>query len=179
MKSAIWTLGRFNPPTAGHELMITEVLQIARDTRSQMNIFTTMSNDSSRNPLNPTQKMKFLRAGFPGIPFTTVNNLYESLYMMEDRNYDHVTIVAGSDRMSDYIKLFTEAKNKGKISYTFDWVGLKRYSDVKSITGTSSSYARSLVENDQMDDFKNTCPVNMADATREQMFEAIRTGLGR
>ena len=58
--TVVFTFGRFNPPTVGHKKLITAVESIAKTKGADFFIYPSHSQDSKKNPLNQTQKIKKL-----------------------------------------------------------------------------------------------------------------------
>ena len=60
-KPVVFTFGRFNPVTAGHEIMIKDVIKQAKSRGGQPLIFTSQTQDKKKNPLSYKDKIKFLK----------------------------------------------------------------------------------------------------------------------
>ena len=58
------TQGRMNPPTVGHEAVVSQVRKTAGE--HGHTIILTGSHDSKKNPLTPEQKLKHAKRAFPG-----------------------------------------------------------------------------------------------------------------
>ena len=63
MSRAVFTFGRFNPPTIGHEKLIQAVAKQAG--RDDYLIFTSHSLDKKKNPLKSDVKVKYMKLMFP------------------------------------------------------------------------------------------------------------------
>src|SRR5210317_453775 len=57
-KSMVFTFGRFNPPTIGHQKLIQKVLSMPANEKK---IYLSRSQDSKKNPLEPNAKLRFMR----------------------------------------------------------------------------------------------------------------------
>ena len=66
-KPVVFTFGRFNPPTRGHELVVNKVMDIARIYRADAKIYTSQSSGDKKNPLSWSDKVYFLRNFFPKV----------------------------------------------------------------------------------------------------------------
>ena len=62
-ETAAFTIGRFNPPTIGHEKVITSLVK--KSGGNSVYIFPTHSQDSARNPLPHALKIAYMRKMFP------------------------------------------------------------------------------------------------------------------
>ena len=58
----VLAFGRFNPPTIGHEKLLRKVSQTPGDFK---HVYLSKSQDSTKNPLTPTQKIQYMRSMFP------------------------------------------------------------------------------------------------------------------
>ena len=61
-KSVYFTFGRMNPPTIGHGKLISKLA--AKAGRNPYRIYLSQSQDSKKNPLSYTDKVKFARKMF-------------------------------------------------------------------------------------------------------------------
>lgn len=112
--TAVIVYGRFNPPTVGHDRLISEMISIAEQVQGDPLIFTSSSEDRSSNPLSFTQKVAVLREGYGSIvhdsPIISSTGLVGLLAVVEHvRNtlgYDNLIFVTGSDRENKYTNLF-------------------------------------------------------------------------
>ena len=63
--TAVFTFGRFNPPTTGHEKLIKAVAkQQSKNAGSKMYIYASQSNDPKKNPLPYAKKIAYMRKMF-------------------------------------------------------------------------------------------------------------------
>ena len=63
--TAVFTFGRFNPPTTGHEKLIEAVAkQQTKNSGSKMYIYASKSNDPKKNPLPYAKKIAYMRKMF-------------------------------------------------------------------------------------------------------------------
>src|SRR5210317_1363414 len=61
-KSMVFTFGRFNPPTIGHEKLINKVKSLPTN---QKKIYLSRSQDTKKNPLSPRDKLNVMKDMFP------------------------------------------------------------------------------------------------------------------
>lgn len=129
MKKIVFTFGRYNPPTTGHAELITYTVRLAQKTGAEHRIYTSQSQDPSKNPLSARQKMAFLRQIFPGVNFVedaSAKSAFIIAKKLADQGYEDVTFVVGADRvdefrssMSKYVKPRTAKDFNPKIHYPF------------------------------------------------------------
>ena len=103
-KTVYFTLGRLNPPTRGHEMLLDKLAAAAG--KNPYRIYLSKSNDPKKNPLSYNDKIKFSRKMFPkharqilkdnnikSITYTKVLCVYETI--MVDEVCDLVTLENG------------------------------------------------------------------------------------
>ena len=61
-KSVAFTFGRFNPPTTGHEKLISKVKSLPTN---DYKIYLSRSEDPKKNPLSARQKLDYMKKMFP------------------------------------------------------------------------------------------------------------------
>ena len=61
---AVFTFGRMNPPTVGHEKLVNKVRTVARQEGGQPFIYLSHSQDAKKNPLIYLDKIKFVQKAF-------------------------------------------------------------------------------------------------------------------
>ena len=102
--TAVFTFGRFNPPTIGHEKLVNAVAkQQSKNAGSKMYVYASKSNDPQKNPLPYAKKIAYMRKMFKkysrnivtGKPRTAIEVAVE-LY---DKGHKAIVMVVGSDRV--------------------------------------------------------------------------------
>ena len=64
LKTAVFTFGRFNPPTVGHEVLVNKIETVAKRNRADAFVFLSSSQDSKKNPLDYKNKVKWMKKMF-------------------------------------------------------------------------------------------------------------------
>ena len=106
MNNAIYTVGRFQPPTIGHAVLIQTLLQIASQTNSRVFVFVSKTQDKKTNPLPCASKVNFLYKMFPNkVTFvdTSKTNVpsggpVAAFEYLKASGYNNITLVSGEDR---------------------------------------------------------------------------------
>lgn len=172
-KSLVFGYGRLNPPTIGHEKLVSAINAAAKKARAKSILYITRSHDSKKNPLTPEQKLHWCEEFFdidvelipPG---STIITLIEKL----QGEYDDLTLVVGSDRVQEFKDLF----NKADVEVNVQSAG-ERDSDSDGVEGASASKARKAVEEDNVEEFIKLMPKNINDENLAELFVQIKTGL--
>ena len=104
-KEVTFTFGRFNPPTIGHEKLLNAVNKTARG--SKYIVFASQTNDNKKNPLEYTSKIKTMRKMFPRharsiVLDKSIRNIFDILTKLYNEGHNKITMVVGSDRVTEF-----------------------------------------------------------------------------
>jgi hypothetical protein len=183
VKHITFCFGRMNPPTIGHEQVLSTVASVGGDHK----IFLSQTQDKKKNPLDYPTKVKFLKLMFPKFAgsvvedasLNTIGKVCSSLY---DQGYRHITLVAGSDRLEDMLKLIRDyngIEGKAHGFYKFDTIDGSssgdRDPDAEGVSGVSASTARAAAANGNLEEFNNATG---AGQYAEELYNAVRKGMG-
>ena len=107
MKKAVFTFGRFNPPTTGHEKLIKKVSSEASKLGADYFIFASKSQNAKKNPLDYSTKISFMKSMFPShskniIKNAAVNTAFDAASLLYKMGYKEVSMVVGGDRVSEF-----------------------------------------------------------------------------
>lgn len=177
-KSAVFSFGRMNPPTMGHEKLIMAGKKLADSKNADFIVFPSKTQDKKKNPLDINTKVKFLRGFFPDVTFITdatierpeegpgpVRTPFEALRWLEQQGYKNVYMIVGSDRvgtfkksMGAYVTSINPSVDPEK-AYQFDHFDVisagDRDPDADGAEGASGTKAREFVINGQREEFVN------------------------
>mgnify|MGYP005622699765 FL=1 len=181
-----FAFGRFNPPTTGHEKLITKVASLARG--NDYRIFASQSADAKKNPLEYKTKVKFMRKMFPKyarniVMDNSVKNFLDATMYMYKQGYKNLVMVAGDDRVQEFQKLLTKYNGvdsrHGK--YEFDSIKVvsagERDPDADDVTGMSASKQRANAQNNDFAKFSQGLPKGVSDQLAKELFNAVRKGM--
>ena len=180
MKSLVFAIGRFNPPTKGHEEMIKKVVSVAKQETAPFIIFTTQTHDSKKNPLDINTKLAYLRMAFPGIPIVDVKNIIEAIQHVDNQGVNNVIVVAGIDRVNSFAELIQRGidGNHFENIKSVSSVLLNRDADSETVTGASATKARKFAEDGNLNKFIEISPSKLNTKQAEQLYTSVRKGLG-
>ena len=105
MRSAVFTFGRFNPPTIGHMVLADKVKSEAKKIKAQPFIFTGQTQDKKKNPLPYARKIEYMSKAFRGLNVvnkTSIKTLFDALSYLDNKGFDNIIMVVGSDRVSSF-----------------------------------------------------------------------------
>lgn len=188
-KTAVFSFGRMNPPTSGHEKLINKVLEVASKNSATPFIFVSQTQDSKKNPLTSAQKIKYLKLGIPASEKYVVNksnikNPFDALGYIKDQGYTDVILVVGSDRvekMRDQLGKYATyhpdpKKSFGLLSFTVVSAG-DRDPEEDGISGMSASKMRDAAARNDFASFKEGVPSKLSIKFAKEMFAAIRSAM--
>jgi hypothetical protein len=183
-KSFAFTFGRFNPPTIGHEKLIRTVASQGSDYK----IFISRSQDAVKNPLSPSDKLKWMQMIFKNyashilvMPTNMVLELATKIYSM---GYTAITMVVGSDRVGEFksiLNKYNDEKNRHGY-YNFKKIDVvsagERDPDEEGVTGMSASKLRDYAKRGDLKNFKRGVPGNLSEKQKNELFFDVRKGMG-
>jgi hypothetical protein len=158
MKHAVFTFGRFNPPTeSGHGKLVNAVKSHAESVGGDHFIFPSHSQDAKKNPLSHEDKVSAMHKIFPKtniVSHPEVKTAIHAMKHLENKGYKHATMVVGSDRVGEFHNLLNKYNGK---EYNFKKIHVKsagnRDPDAEGAEGMSASKLRGLVLAGKRDEF--------------------------
>ena len=182
----VFTFGRFNPPTTGHEKLIAKVSQLSGS--NPYRIYPSFSQNPKKDPLPHSLKVGYMRKMFPkharnivaDKDAKTVINVAVKLY---DKGFTDLVMVAGSDRVKEFSSLLNtyngvEGKRHGYYKFnTIDVVSAgERDPDAEGIEGMSASKMRVAAVEGDFDSFQQGVPEKFRDA--KKLYNDVRKYMG-
>ena len=185
--TAVFTFGRFNPPTTGHEKLIDA---LAREQKKSpgapMYVFPSHSNDPKKNPLPHALKVAYMKKMFrkyaKNITVSSARNVFEVATFLHNKGHRAVVMVVGSDRVDEFDRLLNEYNGvKGRHGYYgFDNIEVvsagERDPDAEGVEGMSASKMRAAAVEGDYDSFKQGLPAGFKDG--ERLFRDVRKNMG-
>ena len=174
--------GRFNPPTVGHDKLLKSAKRISAG--GDVKIYPSRSQDPKKNPLDPDNKVSFMKKMFPDFKENIINDdemktIFDVLVTADEEGYSSVNIVVGSDRQAEFENL--AQKYNGEL-YNFDLIRVVsagvRDADAEGVEGMSASKMRKAVIDDDFESFRKGTPKTLDDADTKALFNAVRQGMG-
>ena len=181
-KTLTTAFGRFNPPTVGHEKLLSAAKKAAAG--GPLKIYPSRTQDPKKNPLDPDMKISYMKKMFPDYEEEIVNDaemksIFDVLKTADEDGFDSVNIIVGADRQAEFENL--AVKYNGEL-YDFDQIRVisagVRDSDAEGVEGMSASKLRKAVQDDDFDTFRRGTPKGLKDADAQAVFDAVRTGMG-
>ena len=184
-ESVVFTFGRFNPPTTGHEKLIEKVRKIAGG--DDYYIFPSHSQNPKKDPLPFSKKVAYMRDMFPKHKRNIVANnklktaLDIAVYFHE-QGYKELNMVVGSDRVAEFQKLLKTYNGQEKRHGFYDFDNIQVFSagdrdpDAEGVTGMSASKMRLAASQNNFKEFVKGLPKGYRNG--EKLFKDVRQGMG-
>jgi len=181
---ASFAVGRFQPPTIGHALMIQEVMKSRGDAFIFVSSATT---PKSTNPLTAAQKIAALEKMFPkGVTFVDTSNCdpkcggpVQANNYLRERGYTDITLLAGSDRAEMFgpdAAMWESGKKHDIPPPKFKALTRTEGPGAAAMSGTK---ARKLAREGDYEGFANAVRVgSIDDADIRKLYNAIRKTKG-
>jgi len=185
--TAVFTFGRFNPPTTGHEKLIDALARESKKVSgSKMYVFASHSQDPKKNPLPYPKKIAYMKKMFPkyksNITTAKQRNVFEVATFLHDKGHRSVVMVVGSDRVDEFDRLLNEYNGvQGRHGYYgFDSIEVvsagERDPDAEGVEGMSASKMRAAAAEGEFDQFKQGLPSGFKEA--KKLFRDVLAGMG-
>lgn len=179
-KSLIFAFGRFNPPTVGHELLISKVEALSKKTSIPYRIYTTATQDKKSNPLSQKDKIKYMEKSFRNAHiYAAKGNIIQLLQSFEREGIKEIHLVVGSDRTKEFESLLNKYNGR---DYKFDKIEIhsagERDPDSDDADGMSASKMRSAASKGDYKSFEKGVTKKLTDVDTKKMYNDVRKGLG-
>ena len=179
-KSLIFAFGRFNPPTVGHELLISKVEALSKKTSIPYRIYTTATQDKKSNPLSQKDKIKYMEKSFRNAHiYAAKGNIIQLLQSFEKEGIKEIHLVVGSDRTKEFESLLNKYNGR---EYKFSKIEIhsagERDPDSDDADGMSASKMRSAASKGDYKSFEKGVTKKLTDVDTKKMYNDVRKGLG-
>ena len=185
-RPAVFSFGRFNPPTTGHAKLAERLSKVARTAGGDPFIFSSHSNDPKKNPLPHKVKVRYLRKFFGkkiGVPDVNARTVFDIAVALYNQGYRDIYMVVGSDRIREFdtlLKKYNSVKGRHGF-YKFDTIQIvsagERDADADDVSGMSASKMRAFADKGDFDSFKQGVPSRNA-REAQQLYKDVRKGMG-
>ena len=183
----VFTFGRFNPPTIGHEKLLDVVAKSAKGGDSYR-AYASQSNDAKKNPLSYDDKIKFMRKMYPKharsiVHDKSVKTVFDILVKLYDEGFNKISMVVGSDRVNEFDALANKYNGVKARHGFYNFEGGvniisagERDPDSDGVSGMSASKMRAAASANDFESFKKGLPKSFKD--QQSLFNSVRSGMG-
>ena len=182
-ESVVIVFGRFNPPTTGHEKLLTAASDEAARQKADLRIYPSRSVDPKKNPLQPGAKIDYMKKMFPDYEEdirddANSKTIFDVLVACQNVGYRGVTIVVGQDRLNEFQGL--SQKYNGDL-YEFEEINVvsagERDADAEGLEGMSASKLRKAAMDGNFKEFVKGVP-NIGNDEKMNLFKLLQKSMG-
>jgi len=186
-RTVYFTFGRMNPPTVGHGKLLDKLAASAG--RNPYRVYLSQTQDSKKNPLSYTDKVKHVRKMFPkharsvmiNKKIKTAMDVATALY---NEGFRSAVFVVGSDRVREFDILMNKYNGQKARHGFYNFKSIKvisagqRDPDAEGVEGMSASKMRKFVADNDFTSFSQGVPKAMSNSDARKLFNAVRVGMG-
>ena len=179
MKKLVFTFGRMNPPTIGHEKLANKIKAVAKQEKADARIYLSHTQNPTKDPLSYQQKLSFAKKAFGIAHKSSAKQIFQILKEVYEEGYTDIIMVVGSDRVSEFSTLLKKYNGKG--DYDFDSINVisagQRDPDAKCVEGMSGTKLRAIAKAGDFDVFKQAAASKLSDRDKKRMMDMVQKAL--
>lgn len=179
MEKTVFTFGRLNPPTVGHEKLVNKVKQLAQQQNAEPHVFLSHSQNSKKDPLNYQQKFKYAKQSFGNIvQRSNSKTIIQIMQELQKMGHSEVIMVVGSDRVQEFRALLNKYNGR---DFTFEKIRVvsagERDPDAEGVSGMSASKMRTAASEGDAAAFMRGVPSKMSKPNAKRMYNDLRSAM--
>ena len=184
--TVVFTFGRFNPPTTGHEKLFKKMQKTASENGAEWLVYASHSMNQEKDPLPYSKKIAYLQSMFPkykkNIVVSNKKVVFQIVTELYEKGFKNIIMVVGGDRIQEFSTTIPKYNGvKGRHGfYDFDSIKFvnagERDAKAKDVTGMSASKMRAAASANDFESFKKGLPKGFRDA--EKLFADVRKFMG-
>jgi hypothetical protein len=176
MKKVVFTFGRLNPPTVGHQKLVDKITSTAKREKADAKVFLSHTQNNKKDPLTYAEKIRFARKAFGTVIEQSNSKTIIQILQELQKKYTDIVLIVGSDRVSEFSGLLNKY-NGGP--FEFDSIDVRsagaRDPDAVGVAGMSASKLRALAIEGNFDTFKTGLPKKLSDSDAKDLYDTIRS----
>ena len=185
-KTVVFSFGRLNPPSVGHQKLLQKIVQTAKRLSGQPMMFVSYSQDAKKNPLTAKQKIAYIKTMFPKeareLKLEENSSLRNAMDIATELNgkFDNLVMVVGSDRVNDFKTLLNKYNDVESKHGYYKYQNIQivsageRDPDAEGVAGMSASKMRAAAASGDYESFSLGLPSGF---DGEKLFKDIRLGM--
>jgi hypothetical protein len=186
-KVVYFTFGRMNPPTIGHEKLMSKLSSASKG--NPYRVYLSQSSDPKKNPLNYKSKVKYARKMFPKharaiMMDNKIKNVFDIATKLYDEGFKKIVMVVGSDRITEFETLLNKYNGKKGRHGLYNFQGIDvvsagdRDPDAEGASGMSASKMRKAASEDDFPAFAQGLPKTIKNNDAKSIYNDVRKGMG-
>lgn len=166
-KTAVVVVGRFNPPTKGHQYLINYAKDYAKENGYDFYLLPTRTQGNAKNPIPHKDKLVLLKELFPDVNIVDdsyVHHLHDLIEMLKCYGYEHFVGIGDEERRNYYERI-----------ENLDYISLgERKEDSIGILAISATKAREAAKYGDIDGFLSYMPKELSLKRLDEVYNKIR-----
>jgi hypothetical protein len=175
MKKVVFTFGRMNPITIGHQKLVDKIISTAKREKADAKVFLSHTQNNKKDPLNYAEKIRFARKAFGRVIEQSNSKTIIQILQELEKKYTDIILIVGSDRVNEFSGLVNKYNGK---DYNFDSIEVisagARDPDAVGVEGMSASKLRALAIEGDFDTFKTGLPKKLTARDAKDIYDIIR-----
>lgn len=167
-----------NPPTKGHERLVSKVVETAKAIGGDHIVYLSQTHRSPTDPLDWNFKRRVCESAFRGVNISkdiTIRNPFIALESLA-KDYDSIMMVVGSDQAEEFTKRFTPYTDKWGISFEVIFAG-QRIVESEGVEGMSATKLRQYAMDGNKELFFLGLPGSLSESIKKLVYTNVRKGL--
>jgi hypothetical protein len=174
-KKIVFSFGRMNPPTIGHEKLVNKIKSEAKAKSADARLYLSHTSNKEKDPLTYNEKAKYAKKAFDIFKKSRARTIIEVAKELEAEGYTDITLVFGEDRDAEMVNLIKKYNGK---DFTFNSINHvsagKRNPKAKGVEGISGTKLRELAKTGKLDKFKDALASKLSDSDKTAIYNQIR-----
>ena len=174
-KKVVFSFGRMNPPTIGHEKLVNKIKSEAKAQGADARLYLSHTSNKEKDPLTYNEKAKYAKKAFDIFKKSRARTIIEVAKELEAEGYTDITLVFGEDRDAEMVNLIKKYNGKDFTFNSIDSVSAgKRNPNAKGVEGISGTKLRELAKTGKLDMFKQALASKLSDREKTAIYNQIR-----
>lgn len=174
-KKIVFSFGRMNPPTIGHEKLVNKIKSEAKARGADARLYLSHTSNKEKDPLTYDEKAKYAGKAFDIFKKSRARTIIEVAKELEAEGYTDITLVFGEDRDAEMGNLIKKYNGKDFKFNSIDSVSAgKRDPKAKGVEGISGTKLRELAKTGKVDEFKKALASKLSDREKTAIYTQIR-----
>lgn len=174
-KKVVFSFGRMNPPTIGHEKLVNKIKSEAKTRGADALLYLSHTSNKEKDPLTYDEKAKYASKAFGIFKKSRARTIIEVAKELEADGYTDITLVFGEDRDAEMVNLIKKYNGK---EFNFNSINSvsagKRDPNAKGVEGISGTKLRELAKTGQLETFKKALASKLSDREKTAIYTQIR-----
>lgn len=178
MSTVVFTFGRMNPPTRGHELLVSKVVETARHFSADHVVYLSQTQRPTTDPLDWNLKRRICETAFRGVNISkdiTIRNPFIAFERLKDV-YSDVKMVVGSDQKEEFYERFSPYAEHWDVGFEVISAG-QRIVESEDVAGISATKMRQYAKENNKEAFYNGLPSTLTERMKRMVFASTRQGI--